>query len=113
MINYNKELAAQLNTILPTHYELFVDDETAIPCLTYQKINDYANEEGNSIRYSTITYRIKLWTDKLSDIDTYGSSLDELMFNLGFKRTSYNELWFGKSKVSAIFTYNGRSIEIN
>lgn len=111
MTNYNQDLVQGLTTILPTYYELFVDDKTPIPCLTYQKINDYATDEGDNIRYSVMTYRIKLWTDKLSDIDTYGSQLDDYMFEAGFKRTSYNELWFGKSRVSAVFTYDCRCLE--
>ena len=55
MIDYHKEIVEVLSKILPTHYELFIDRATAIPCITYIEANNSDNVVGDTINYSTVT----------------------------------------------------------
>lgn len=110
MYNYNKELVAQLDTILPTYYELFVDSTTETPCITYLELNNIADREGQTLRYSTLDYRIKIWGTADQDIYPYASLLDAKMFELGFKRRAYNEMWVDQM-CYLIFTYEAMALE--
>lgn len=99
MIDYKPELVEHLSSLgLPVYYELFVDSSTATPCITYMEMNNtgYRGYEVVGRRYSYINFRIKLWGDDLSVLSPYRTSLDELMFSLGFTRTNYNELWYNE-----------------
>ena len=104
MIDYKPLLIRELDTILPTYYELFVDSETETPCITIMESNNIAQEEGDNIRFSRISFNIKIWADDVSIISQKGQDLDTKMYSLGFTRTSYNELWLG-NQCSAIFRY--------
>lgn len=60
MVDYKKVIVEELNTILPTKYELFCDASTETPCITYSEYNSFSNQEGDTIRYSTLQFIIKL-----------------------------------------------------
>lgn len=104
MLDYKPLLIRELSAILPTYYELFVDSETETPCITIMESNNTAQEEGDTIRFSRISFNIKIWGDDISVIAAKGQELDSKMFELGFERTSYNELWMG-NQCSAIYRY--------
>lgn len=104
MIDYTPTLNIALNTILPAEYELILDSNTSTPCITYMKVGDSAQVDGDDVRYSIITYQIKIWSDSYETICQKSVLLDEKMNELGFKRVSYNELWFN-NKCSAVFRY--------
>lgn len=110
MIDYTPTLVEELSQILPTHYELFVDSSTTTPCITYMKVGDTAQEEGDNVRYSALAYQIKIWADDYSDISSYSLLLDAKMKTLGFRRAQYNELWYN-NHCSAIFRYEGLNRE--
>lgn len=113
MIDYKPTLVTNLSTLgLPVYYELFVDSSTSAPCITYMELDNrgISNLEVTSIRYSNVSFRIKLWGDDLTQISPYRESLDELMFSLGFTRTNYNELWYNQ-QVCMICDYQGLAYE--
>lgn len=110
MYNYNIELVKELDTILPTYLELFVDSSTQTPCITYIELSNVATQEGNTLRYSNIAYRIKIWGNMDDDLYSYSPLLDEKMFELGFKRRAYNELWVDET-CQLIFTYEATALE--
>lgn len=110
MYNYKKELVKELDTILPTYYELFVDSSTQTPCITYLELTNVARQEGDTLRYSNITYRVKIWGTQEDDLYNYTSLLDKKMFELGFKRRAYNELWIDQI-CQLIFTYEATALE--
>lgn len=66
--------------------------------------NNFADMEGNTIRFSYISFNIKIWCDDIGVIAEYGQQVDDLMYQLGFERTSYQELWLGH-QCSAIYRY--------
>ena len=94
MIDYNPILKEKLELILPTYYELFLDDQAQAPCISYCRVNDIGNSEGDTIRYSNPIYQIKVWSYSLEEIADYCQRVDELLFSLGFRRKNYNELTF-------------------
>lgn len=111
MIDYKPTLVSQLETLgLPVQYELFVDSSTTTPCITYMEIDNHVYTEADNLRYGYVTFRIKLWGDDLSVLSPKRSQIDDLMFSLGFTRTSYNELWMD-NQVSMIMDYQGISKE--
>lgn len=97
--------ALQANTSsLPVYYELFVDSKTSIPCITYMENQNNDNVVGNTIGYSDIGFTIKIWATKVSDIDSVAINIDSIMRNLGFKRTSANELTYN-DQVQKVLMY--------
>lgn len=112
MFNYKLELEKQLDTILPAYYELFVDSQSDFPCITYLELANTADAEGDTLRYSSISFRIKIWGNDYTDIVEYIEPLDNLMFSLGFTRRSYNEL-NESGLCQLIFTYTAMALEQN
>lgn len=111
MYNYDKQLVAELDGILPTYYELFLDSSTPTPCITYIGLSNVAEQEGDTLRYSKLSYRIKIWVKQdFSNLYSYSSLLDAKMFELGFKRRAYNELWID-DLCQLIFTYEATALE--
>ena len=112
MIDYNKELRAALGTILPTHYELVLHSGLETPCYSYQEVNNYATEQGDTLGYSRITFQVKVWANEIALIQQYALAADEVLRPLGFKRTAANELFDrNSSMIQKILTYEALGLE--
>lgn len=112
MIDYHKELVSALSTILPVNYELALTANTETPCISYQERNNYTSALGDTIGYSVIVYTIKVWANKVSDIQKYSKMVDDCLRPLGFKRTSTNELHDNESTmIQKIMTYEALASE--
>ena len=96
MININIPIVEKLNTVLPTHYELYLDSHISVPCITYQIITNTEVEKGNINGYSNISVRIKLWAVTVEDLCGYSVQVDNAIAELGpFNRASVAELTDG------------------
>jgi hypothetical protein len=112
MIDYNKELRAALGTILPTHYELVLHSGLETPCYSYQEVNNYVAEQGDTLGYSRITFQVKVWAKEIALIQQYALAADEVLRPLGFKRTATNELFDrNSSMIQKILTYEALGLE--
>lgn len=61
MIDYKPELVSELKTLgLPVHYELFLTQDTELPCISYQEGNNATHRDGDTLGYSYITFRVKI-----------------------------------------------------
>ena len=61
MFDYTPTLVSELETIgLPVHFELWLKQNTQVPCISYQLQNDVAGPEGDTLGYSEVSYRIKI-----------------------------------------------------
>lgn len=61
MLDYSPTLKSELDTLgLPVHYELFINKDTEIPCISYQEGNNITHKDGDTLGYSQITYRVKV-----------------------------------------------------
>lgn len=112
MVDVTNEVCTKLETIgIPVQLELFLDSETPIPCITYREANNNYVIRGNtSLEYSKITYHIKVWADLEADLVSYGKQVDDLMRQMGFKRTNITELWLD-NKGQRDFTYEANAYE--
>jgi len=86
MLDCKTELVTALSTVLPTYYELFVDSNTATPCITYREHsnNDYSTAMGAG--YSVVGWYVKIWGNDIADISSYASQVDSKMRALGYSR---------------------------
>ena len=113
MVNYHSSLFTELKTSFPNiqvEYELFVDSSTPLPCITYCGANDISYLEGDTLRYSNVSYYVKVWGNSLSETLPIMEHVDSLMKELGFTRESYNELSFN-TQICLISLYSGIGFE--
>lgn len=113
MVNYHQGLFSELQSLLsiPVEYELFVDSATTLPCVTYCGANNSSFLEGDTLRFSRVSYYIKVWGNSLSETLPYMEIIDDKMKTLGFERESYNELSSG-TQICLISLYSGIGYEI-
>lgn len=112
MINYHSELVKALNSVLPTHYEMTLTAKTQTPCISYMETNNYVSTNGETLGYSVITYQVKVWGNKIADLQTYALEIDKVLRPLGFKRTASNELYDRNSTmIQKILTYEAMALE--
>jgi hypothetical protein len=114
MIDYNKALVAALNTILPTHYEMHLHSGLDVPCISYMELNNYSATEtlGATVGYSHITYQVKVWSNKVAELQQYAKEIDNKLRTLGFKRVASNELYdINSTMMQKILTYECLALE--
>ena len=112
MIDYNKDMVSVLNTILPTHHELTLHSGLSTPCISYQELNNYATEQGDTLGYSSVSFQIKVWGNDLALLMKYAKEIDDKVRPLGFIRTSSGELYDrASSMIQKILTYEATALE--
>lgn len=112
MINYHEQIVSTLNTILPTHYELLLHRGLATPCISYMELNNTDEEQGDTLGYSRIQYQIKVWSNKIDELQRYALEIDKALRKLGFSRTNCNELQDRESTMmQKIMTYEAKALE--
>lgn len=112
MINYDTQLVAALSTILPTHHELTLHRGLPTPCISYQEDDNYDNETGDTLGYSTIRYMVKVWDHDIATIKHYIVEIDKILRPLGFKRVSSGEVYDRNSTmIQKILTYEAKALE--
>lgn len=106
MIDYSPTLVEALKTILPTYYELKLSSGIKTPCISYQERSNAAQEQGETIGYSRISYTIKVWGNDLEQLNNYAKQIDNVLRPLGWKRTGAQELHSLQSaNIQKILTY--------
>jgi hypothetical protein len=88
MIDFDTELVLALKTVLPTHYELVLKSGMKTPCISYQEISNFDDAIGDTLGYSRIAYRVKVWGNDLEVLKQKAREIDAVLKPLGFKRTS-------------------------
>lgn len=112
MIDYTPELVNALKTILPTHYELKLSGNTKTPCISYQERSNAAEETGDTLGYSRISYTVKVWGNDLEQLNNYAKQIDNVLRPMGFKRTGANELHsYLSATIQKILTYEIKAKE--
>lgn len=112
MIDYSKEIIKELQakTALKVYYEYDTNPNDPIPCITYCINNNSDNLIGDTINYSDISFTIKIWSKSKKNLEEYAPLVDKGMKNLGFKRTSTNELSYNHIN-QKIMIYEGIGYE--
>lgn len=97
MINYHKTIVNTLSEILPTYYEMVLHSGIKTPCISYMELNNSVNANGDTIGYSNVSYQIKVWGNKLEDLQNYSLQIDDALRSLGWVRVSSQELYDNQS----------------
>jgi hypothetical protein len=112
MIDYHGNLVTALNTILPTHYEMWLHSGLATPCISYMEINNYVERNGDTLGYSRVAYQIKVWGNDIEEIQKYAQQIDAILRPLGWRRTSSNELHdMNSAMIQKIMNYEALGLE--
>ena len=113
MVNYHTNLVNALNTILPTHYEMVLHSGLKTPCISYMELNNSSVTSGGTLGYSRLQYQIKVWGNKIEDLQNYSIMIDNKLRSLGFTRISSRELYDNQSTmIQKILTYEALASEI-
>ena len=78
------------------------------------ELNNYSITDinGATLGYSRITYQVKVWGNKLADLQRYSVEIDKALRTLGFKRISSGELYDNNSTmIQKILTYECLALE--
>ena len=78
---------------LPCFYELFLTKDTQVPCISYYEMDNQADQEGDTLGYSTIRMSVKVWGKSIKEMTSTALQIDAVMREAGFKRVTTNELW--------------------
>lgn len=112
MIDYHSSLVSALNNILPTHYEMALTSQTKTPCISYMELDNYVDSNGDTLGYSRLSYRIKVWGNKISDLQRYALEIDSVLRPLGFTRISSGEMYDNQSTmIQKIMTFEALALE--
>jgi hypothetical protein len=112
MINYHETLVSALNKVLPTHYEMALTSKTNTPCISYMELNNYSAASGDTLGYSRISYRVKVWANDIGTIQRYALEIDNALRPLGWVRISSGELYDNQSTmIQKILTYEALASE--
>lgn len=112
MVNYHTTLVNALNTILPTHYEMVLHSGIKTPCISYMELNNASHANGNTLGYSRLSYQIKVWGNRIEDLQTYALEIDNTLRSLGWTRVSSRELYDNQSSMmQKILTYEALAFE--
>ena len=98
MININTFLVENLTELLPIplEYELFLDESTTIPCVSYQVTQNTEVAQGTINGYSRIIVRFKIWAQTVRELCEYSEQLDDAVASLGtFQRSSVGDMYDG------------------
>lgn len=112
MIDYHDNLKSALNKVLPTHYEMALTSKTQTPCISYMEISNVDTVTGDTLGYSRLVYQVKVWSNRVEDLQKYSLEIDMVLRPLGFKRTGANEMHDRNSTMmQKILTYEANALE--
>lgn len=84
----------------------------ATPCISYMELNNYNTAIGITLGYSNVSFQVKIWGKDIATIQDYACQVDDVMRELGFKRSSSGELYDNESiMIQKILTYEGLAFE--
>lgn len=112
MVNFHKDIVNTLKTILPTYYEMILHSGIKTPCISYMQLDNPTTAKGDTLEYSSIQYQIKVWGDRLEDLQTYAQKIDNALRPLGWQRLSCRELYDKESTmIQKIIVFEANALE--
>lgn len=112
MIDYHKQLRDALSTVLPAHYEMQLTSKTKTPCISFMETNNFVSSSGDTLGYSRLAYRVKVWANDIELIQKYALEVDKVLRPLGWTRISSGELYDPNSTmIQKIMTYEALALE--
>lgn len=113
MINYHKELVKALKSITPeVHYEMILKKGTKVPCISYMELSNMIQTQTDATDVSVLRYQIKVWSNKIEDLQIYAGHIDNTLRPLGWKRVASIELYDTNSTMmQKVLTYEALALE--
>ena len=112
MVNFHTNIVSTLKTILPTHYELVLHRGLKTPCISYMQLDNHTKAKGDTLEYSSIQYQIKVWGNRIEDLQKYSQMIDNALRPLGWERKSSKELFDRESTmIQKIMVYECLALE--
>ena len=108
MIDYSKNFRQLLVSAVgqtPVYYEAF-NKKNGVPCVSYIELNNNCLYHGDTLDYSHISYRVKVWAKTIAELQTLALAIDDELQDNGFRRLSTNETT-DDDLVVKIMTYQG------
>ena len=113
MIDFNKELKAALETVLPAHYEMFLTSGTTTPCISYMELSNSDTVTGDTVGYSRLQYQVKVWGNNIELLQRYALEIDRVLRPLGFTRVNSGVMYDNRSSMmQKILTYEALALEV-
>lgn len=113
MINFHSQfrnlLLEATNNEIQVYYELF-KEKTAIPCISYLENANRDTLKGDTLKYSSISYMVKIWAEDLATVLEIQNKIDAVLDENGFNRTSSNEL-NDDGLIMKVLNYEGTGYE--
>lgn len=82
------------------------------PCISYMELNNADAATGETLGYSRLTYQVKVWGNKIAELQEYAQQIDKVLRPLGFTRISSGELYDNNSTmIQKILTYEALAKE--
>lgn len=112
MINYHQSLVNSLSKVLPTHYEMALTSKAQVPCISYMELGNSVTANGDTLGYSRLNYQIKVWGNRVEDLQKYALEIDNVLRPLGWTRVSSNEMYDTQSTmIQKILNYEALALE--
>ncbi len=112
MVDNHTNMLNALSSILPTYYEMTLHSGLKTPCISYMEVNNYVHTNGDTLGYSRLTYQIKVWGNRIEDLQKYALEIDKALRPLGWTRVSSGELYDNNSTmIQKILTYEALALE--
>jgi hypothetical protein len=76
--------------------------------------NNYSATEtiGATVGYSRLSYQVKVWSNKIEELQEYSIKIDKALRAIGFKRVSTTELYDNNSTMTQkILNYEALAYE--
>lgn len=90
MIDAKKFLLEKLNTVsAPVVYELFINENTTFPCISYIQAGDDSLYSGDTLNVANISFLIKVYSRTVSELESIAHEVD--MALKGWRRSGGNE----------------------
>ena len=62
MVDFDKLIVSRLRELsLPVYYDYCLDETNEAPCISYYQYDNNAYANGDTLGYSKIIYKIKVW----------------------------------------------------
>ncbi len=86
--------------------------KTAVPCISYMELGNNVHVNGDTLGYSRLNYQVKVWANRIEDLQTYALEIDEVLRPLGWTRVSSNEMYDPNSTMmQKILNYEAMALE--
>ena len=91
------------------YYEAF-EDKAELPCISVLEAANASRADGDTLRYSTLAFQVRIWTTRVSELQSLSLIVDKAMYGLGFTRTSAQDI-FEDGYITKVLRFEATSYE--